>query len=61
MKWYRFNNIIKHIEIIVGLWLFSRLIWVLFLVGIQLKDVQEVLDITLVVLKAMAKKLRVKF
>lgn len=55
----KFNIILKHIEIIVGLWLLSRIVYLLFLVGIQVKDTQIVIQGLLEIMEAMAKKLRV--
>ena len=55
----KFNIVLKHIEIIFGLWLLGRLVYVLFLVGIQVKDTQIVIENLLKIMEAMAKKLRV--
>ena len=60
MKWQKFSNVIRHIEVIMGLWLLSRLVYVMFLVGIQVKDTQQVIENMLVIMEALAKKLRVK-
>ena len=59
MEWQKFNILLKHIEIIFGLWILTRLVYVLFLVGIQVKDTQIVIENLLKIMEAMAKKLRV--
>ncbi|MFX0084216.1 MAG: hypothetical protein ACFFAU_00980 [Candidatus Hodarchaeota archaeon] len=60
MKWQKVSQVTRHIEIIIGLYLLSRLVWVMFLVGIQLKDTQQVMDNLLTIMKALAEKLRVR-
>lgn len=59
MEWQKFNILLKHIEIIFGLWILTRLVYVLFLVGIQVKDTQIVIENLLKIMEAMAKKFRV--
>jgi len=56
--WLKINIVIRNILLALICFLLSRLIWVLFLVGIQIKDTQVVIENLLEIVEALAKKLK---
>jgi len=55
----KINIFIRNILLAVIAFLLSRLIYVLFLLGIQMADTQKLIETMAVIMRAMAKKFRV--
>jgi len=53
------NIIIQNILLVILAFLLSRLVYVLFLLGIQMNDTQKLIDGMYQIMRAMAKKFRV--
>lgn len=58
--WFKGNLFLRNVMLGVIIFLLSRLIYVLLLVGIQIKDTQLVIEDLSAILTAMATKFRVK-
>jgi len=55
----KINIFIRNILLAIIAFLLSRLVYVLFLLGIQMTDTQKLIETMTMIMRAMAKKLRV--